>query len=193
MKYIQIIAFLVLCPMLTFAQEERPAAEDNQDREVSAESDDTTTAWEFVKEKIFFGGTGGASFGNVTYINVSPLTGLRLTPNFAAGVGGTYIYYKSNYFNISTSVYGGRLFSRYYFLEKFIAHGEYELLNAEFYNENKLSYERKWTPALPLGGGIRQSLGRRGHIEVLLLMDLLYKPSTSIYESPFRLNFGIIF
>src|SRR5688572_2037774 len=91
------------------------------------------------KDRIFIGGSLGLQFGSATYIDVSPLVGYQISKKLQAGVGVTYIYYKvkdSNYnYEYETSIYGGRLFSRYYILDNLFAHGEYEILNMEVPSE----------------------------------------------------------
>jgi hypothetical protein len=85
-----------------------------------------------LKNRFFFGGSLGLQFGSATYIDVSPLVGYKITPKLHAGVGLTYIYYKvkDSYYNYAyeTSIYGGRVFGRYYILDNLFGHAEFEIL-----------------------------------------------------------------
>jgi len=51
----------------------------------------------FDKNKLFFGGTFGASFGSYTFVNVSPQVGYRFNKFFAAGAGVNFIYSSVKY------------------------------------------------------------------------------------------------
>lgn len=93
-----------------------------------------------------FGGIVGFQFGSITYIEVSPIAGYRLSKNFVPGVGFTYQFSKFNDYYINTdngetldqkvSIIGGRIFGRYYFSDFFdgilgglFAHAEFEYLS----------------------------------------------------------------
>jgi len=45
-------------------------------------------------DKLTFGGNFGATFGTVTYVNLSPQVGYKVTERFIPGISATYIYYK---------------------------------------------------------------------------------------------------
>src|SRR6266700_331150 len=79
----------------------------------------------FDKDKLFFGGNFGLSFGDYTLINVSPQVGYRFNQYLAAGAGLNFIYssiryryypstadYKNNY-----GVAGMNIFGRVYPIE----------------------------------------------------------------------------
>jgi len=51
----------------------------------------------FDPSKLVFGGNFGGSFGNFTFINVSPQVGYRFTPHFIAGGGINFIYQSQKY------------------------------------------------------------------------------------------------
>ena len=96
-------------------------------------------------DRLMFGGIIGFQFGSVTYIEVSPIAGYRLSKNFVPGLGFTYQYTKFNdyYINLENgeqldqkvNIIGGRIFGRYYFndilngiLSGLFAHAEFEYL-----------------------------------------------------------------
>jgi hypothetical protein len=129
----------------------------------------TTSFW----EKTFVGGNFGLLFGNITMIDLSPNAGYKITENFSAGVGITYIYFSDRRYNYSTNIYGGRIFSRYNFLENFLVHTEYEVLNMELWNRLDFKRDRVNYPRLLLGGGFRQNIGTNSSIMLLVLFNVL--------------------
>ncbi len=139
----------------------------------------------FSKDRIFTGGNFGLWFGSTTFIDISPLLGYWVTDEYAVGLGGTYIYYKTevydfnkNPYELKTSYYGGRVFNRYFFMENIFAHGEYELLSLEYYDYayRNTGYEfvkiRKLVGSLLVGGGYAQRMGRNSQWFILVLYNL---------------------
>lgn len=141
-------------------------------------------------ERIFFGGNLGLQFGDITFVDISPLVGYRITDQLAAGIGGTYIYqrYRDRVYNYeySTNIYGGRIFSRYYFVENLFGHAEYEILNLEvpglnYYVNGELVREN--ISSFFVGGGYRQMIGERSALEIVLLYNLT-EEAYSPYVNP---------
>jgi hypothetical protein len=120
-------------------------------------------------QKVNVGGNFGASFGNVTYLEASPLLSYRVTDKLQVGPGLTYIYYRYNYpgYNFSASQYGGRFFGRYFVIDDLFAHAELEALNIGVKNAD---YSGRKTLIYPLvGGGYRQRFGANGGVYVTVL------------------------
>jgi len=73
------------------------------------------------------GGIIGFQFGTITYIEVSPIAGYRLTNSFMPGIGLTYQFtkFKDYYIDLengetldqNVNIIGVRLFARFYFNE----------------------------------------------------------------------------
>jgi len=119
------------------------------------------------ESKFYFGGNLGLMFGTYTIIDISPLLGYKVTEKFHVGTGLTYTYYKytedgppgtpSNTF--STSIYGGRLFTRYFLADNIFVHVEDELLSLELPDEaeyalnRSLIIKRQWLNSVLVGGG----------------------------------------
>ena len=153
-----------------------------------AQSDEETenTHW-LSKDRFYLGGNFGLSFGNVTFINISPLVGYRITPRWSAGVGATYMFYKARVVDrynqylgdVKTSVYGGRTFMRYTIFKNLFAHTEYEILNYEYYDNSRIN-----VPAFYAGGGYIQPLGQRGSLFIMVLYDFLYDQARSLRRNP---------
>lgn len=125
-------------------------------------------------DKVTIGGSLGASFGNnQSYFEISPQFGYFLTENILVGVGGNYTYFEDNQFNISTSLYGARVFGQYVFNElPIIAHIEGELINIELFGNSFSRSERVNIYNFYVGGGLKQNLGGSSYIYILALYNL---------------------
>ncbi len=134
------------------------------------------------KDRIYWGGNVGAQFGNFTFINLSPFVGYRFTPRFSAGPGATYTYFRDKAADFTTSLYGGRVFSRYLITDNLFAHAEYEMLSREIFNL-QLKRERIAVHSIFVGGGYRQMLGKKSYMTVTGLWNInesVYSP----YQNP---------
>lgn len=172
-----LVILVSLCSFSSFAQDDLPVdGEPRPGKQKSSRNRDGSSPF---KDKLFTGGDLGLQFGNVTIVNISPILGYWITQDqFAAGVGTTYQYYNYPAYNFSTSIYGGNVFSRYYFGEYIFAHGEYELLNVEAFDG---FHERVFVPGLLAGGGYRQELGERSTLVFLILYNF-----SESYYTPYR-------
>lgn len=144
----------------------------------------------FDPDKLIIGGNLGAQFGNITLVEISPQIGYLVKPNILMGIGGRYLYYEDRTFiqTYRTNIYGGSIFSQYYFLENFIAHAEYELLNLDDFRQQE---KRVNIQSIFLGGGYRSMIGGRSFVSILLLYNL-----NETYNSPYtnpilRIGVGI--
>ena len=150
------------------------------------------------KERIFISPDIGLQFGTVTVINISPKVGYRITDRWAAGIGGTYIYYKDKRYKslgytFETSIYGGSVFTQYQVFEPVRLYAEYEILDIETFDTNTFETRRRLVPGLLVGGGYTQAIGGNSSFTIMLLYNLLDGPY-SIYENPILrigFNFGL--
>lgn len=174
-------------------------------------------------DRLVFEGIVGVQFGTFTAIETSPMVGYKVTDDFVAGVGLTYQYSKYDNFYMNTengslsdrkiNIFGGRLFTRYYFssifeglglLSGLFAHAEYEYLT---YNENyKVDSNGKFVdvygipystgnehlrvPGFLIGGGLNQSIGGRAYGSILILYNLNETNKTPYSNPVFRIGFG---
>jgi len=167
--------------------------------------DDGDVTW---RDRLYFGGNISLAVGTVTAIEVAPLVGYRITPRWSAGVGLDYEYYKSSgrYFgtvavsSYSTSIYGGNLFTNYVFLKNFPTQGISLMAQTEY---DALSLEEKYFKdyngsgrfilnSFFVGGGIRQRIGRRSSVNILVLWNLNETQYSPYYSNPilkFNINF----
>ncbi len=146
-------------------------------------------------DRVYFGGNFNLQFGNVTFIDVSPLAGYMVNNKFSVGTGITYQYLNYRWLNYKTNIYGGRVFARHNIGQQFFAHTEYEMLNVEFpklVSPNDRQWVREWVPGLFVGGGLFQSFGRRGGVNLMALYNLTYVREKSPYANPWVIRAGIM-
>jgi hypothetical protein len=159
----------------------------------------------FDPEKLFFGGTFGASFGSYTFVNVSPQVGYRFSRFFAAGTGINFIYSSSKYdygnpnldYKNEYGVVGLNIFGRIYPVEFLIIQAQPEMNytwgKVKFYDgtpDQKL--DGKFVPALLVGGGAAIPIGGKGAMTVMLQYDLIQDVRSPYGTSPF-LSIGFSF
>ena len=139
------------------------------------------------KERIYVGGYLGLQFGTYTSIDISPLVGYRVTPDFNVGIGVLYTYTSFDYGGTigqhGYSSWGGRLTANYT-LFNFLALGiEYQYRTVELYNVYEQSFEDQGVNVLFLGGGIRQKVGGNTYMFLMAYYDVLqeeYSPYNSV-------------
>lgn len=152
---------------------------------------------ESILSRMDFGGSIGAQFGDVTFIELAPIASYRVTEKFHAGLGLTYQYYKVNYNGVpdySSSAYGGSVFMRYFIWGDLFAHAEYAPLYITNFYDYSIpipEYRNVWAQDVLLGGGYRQWIGQKAFMSLMLLFNInesLYSP----YSNPIiRIGFGL--
>ena len=174
---------------------------------------DTAAQWEeppSLKDRLFFGGNFGLTFGNTTSIIVSPLGGYRITPRLSSGLGVRYEYFRSNYpgyVSYDTHIWGGSVFSRYMFIRNLseaigigglnsglFLHAEYEILSLEskYYDLTNPSAEGRFSlHSVLVGGGLFQPIGQRSGLLITVLWNM-NETYNSIYANPV-IRFGFNF
>jgi len=155
-----------------------------------------------IRERLFFGGSFGLQFGTITYIDVSPTIGLWVLPRVAIAGGPTFTYYK--YDDNKTSLYGGRFFTQYLFIQDlnnvlpiglhtgFFLHLEDELLSLEskYWKGYQYASGRFTVNNVLFGGGIRQQMGSRSFLHLTALWTI-HDSGYSRYDSPeIRISFS---
>ena len=152
-KSVSIVGLLLSLTALAYAQ--RVPAPTYQSEEPPAKG--------FDPSRLVFGGNLGASFGNFTFVNVSPQVGYRLKPNFIAGAGINFIYQQATFFNNdkeSIGYAGLNVFARYLPVQFIMLNAQPELnyswgkYNFREPNIPDEKLEGKLVPSLLLGGGL---------------------------------------
>jgi hypothetical protein len=158
------------------------------------------------KERLVFGGGLGLQFGTVTFIEVSPVVGYRVTDRLEAGIGLTYKYYKykdfyfdqttNNRFDLKSNIYGASLYTRFSIFENIFLHAEYERLRYN-YDDIRIiggQFIREPTHAnvdgLFLGGGYKQRISSGAYFYIMALWDVIEDP-LSPYKNPI-LRMGVL-
>lgn len=159
------------------------------------EAKETLAPKKFDPEKLTYGGNFGATFGTLTYVDISPFIGYRLTDDWLAGVGVSYIYYRqriSSNYTYQTHLYGGRLFSQYSILDNVFVHGELEALNFEYYDFLSGRDGRAWYVTPLIGGGYSQPIGANASLRIMALYALnSQNPKSPYYGNPLVFRIGI--
>lgn len=152
-------------------------------------------------ERIFFGGSFGLQFGTITNIELSPVVGLWLLPRLAVAAGPNWQYYKD--LVGKTSIYGGRAYSRFMFIQDFneliplginfglFAHAEYEALSLdyEFWTGYNTGSSRIWQHNALVGLGISQPMGRKSSFNISFLW-VVTQSEYQLYDNPeIRIDF----
>lgn len=160
--------FLVFCILNTYGQEQ------NRTREEPPP----------LKERLFFGGSFGLQFGTITDIQFSPVAGIWLLPRVAVAAGPNYRYFKDPFDR--TSIYGGKAYSEFIFLQDLdniipiglhfgmFFHVEDEVLSLEssFFRTMPYDTDRFLINTVLAGVGIRQQMGRRSSLNMTFLWAL---------------------
>jgi hypothetical protein len=146
-----------------------------------------------ISKRWFVGGWLGLGFGDVTWAEISPLIGYRVSKRASVGASFLYRYRKDSRYeqDLSTTDYGGSLFARYNVVKPFFVHAEYEVLDFEYYSSS-LTTDRKIYDSLLAGGGVSYGIGRHASTYVVVLYNLTYDSSEPIrpYDSPWVLRIG---
>lgn len=135
-----------------------------------------------LKERIWFGGGIGLSFGTVTAVQLDPLLGYYLDRNkkLSAGLGPSYTYLQDNRYAppFTMSTYGYRLFSRWRVIEQAYLHAEFLHMNLEPYFNYGIDQGRIWVPHLLLGAGYVQPISGRSSLYLQVLFEVLQDPNS---------------
>ncbi|MCD4737163.1 MAG: hypothetical protein K8R53_14055 [Bacteroidales bacterium] len=170
-KYIAIILIGFFCLGIAFSQDTIPEQKPPKTKSGS------------FKDKVYFGGGVGLSFGNYTRIAVYPMIGYNITPKLSGGLELGYEYISDNRYNTkyNTSNYGASLFARYRLVPQLFFHTEYAMYSYELYGFDGKSV-REWIPFLFLGAGYVQQIGPRVSVYAMVKFDVLQNSKSPYNE-----------
>ena len=149
-----------------------------------------------LKDRIYFGGNLGFQFGNITFIDISPLAAYKVTEQLHLGAGVSYQYFKDSRFvnDFSSTIVVGRVFGRYFVTEQVFPHVELESLSFKFQDNFGRELDRQWYSSVLAGIGIAQPIGKRGALNALVLYNLSWRNDRSLlYSSPWVTRIGFTF
>jgi hypothetical protein len=155
----------------------------------------------FDPQRLVIGGSLGASFGNYTFVNVSPQVGYMFNQYITAGAGINYIYNSYKYSNGDRDNYsfaGINLFSRVFpvrflFLsvQPEIDYSWGKIKYGNYTNEPDYKYEGKWVPAFLIGAGAVLSPGGKGGLFLSIQYDVVQNSRSPYGTVPyFNVGFG---
>lgn len=144
----------------------------------------------------FYGGFIGASFGDIEYVEIAPLVGYRITPQFGMGLGLLYRYRKDTryYEDFTSTDYGANLFARYYVTSGLFLQGEYDYTDYEYLADLDTGATGRDTyDALLAGVGFNTAVGRGAGLYVLALYDFSYDENDPyrLYDSAVQFRIGV--
>lgn len=146
-----------------------------------------------VIDKFFFGGNLGLQVGSVTYINIAPIVGYKITDRYRAGIGINYIY--TNYFGQANHLVGMRFFQQFFVWKGIFLHGEYEFMNypTGYFDGGTGKQIHNIANSFNLGAGYQQNFGRRAFTNVVILYNVIHDRNNTIYNNPWSLRFTVGF
>lgn len=134
------------------------------------------------------GGNVGLRFGDVTYVEISPIAGYRLGPFLMPGIGGSYRFYKDRFSTSGISLWGASAWLRAYPLPMVFAYAEHEELYGAFdYNFPGRKY---FIGTNFVGAGYSQGVGTAS--TYVMVLFALNQANYGIYQNPvIRVGFMI--
>jgi len=156
----------------------------------------------FDPNNLSVGGFFGASFGNVVYVDVSPVVAYRFHKRFALGAG--FIYQYLNYKDLyqppwqdlnKTNIFGGRIFPRVFVWEELFVQIEYMPLNAEVesrdVNGNIDGEIRETFHNAFAGAGYNIPIGDRAYFTILASINITTNLLYPTRQPALSFGFGI--
>ena len=145
-----------------------------------------------IRERMFFGGGVGLSFGDVDYVELAPLFGFRVNPKVDLGVALTFRWRDDNRYDASTTDYGSSLFGRFRVYQNLFLEADWEYLNWE-YVDFDLSTQRETTSSFLAGAGYYLPVGGRASMAVSALYNFSYDDNDPFepYGDPWVIRVGI--
>lgn len=144
--------------------------------------------------RIFYGGSLGLSLGDITQIDVMPVVGVWLLPQWSVGVGGRYSFFSHKSYVVGgssssqgTHIWGTSVFTQLLPIIDFsevtpikirggvFFHAEYERLLIDKQRINPFvsaSQGKSWVELTLLGVGYRQRLGEKAALNIMLLWEV---------------------
>ena len=145
-----------------------------------------------MRERLFFGGGVGLSFGDVDYVELAPLVGFRVNPKVDLGVALTLRWRDDNRYDVSTTDYGSSLFGRFRVYQNLFLEADWEYLNWE-YVQTDLTEVRESTSSFLAGAGYYVPMGGRVSMAFSALYNFSYDENDPIqpYGDPWVIRAGV--
>lgn len=160
----------------------------------------------FDANKLVFGGNIGASFGDFTFVNISPQAGYMFKPWLTAGGGINFIYngikyrnfngdeiYRQNYSYAGLNVFA-RVFPIRFIMLSAQPELNYSWGKTKFSNNTQpeIKLEGAFVPSLLLGAAVVIPSGGRGGMFIGIQKDVIQNERSPYGTQPY-INIGFIF
>jgi len=145
------------------------------------------------QDRMFIGGGVGLSFGDIDYVEISPIVGYRLTERITTGLGVFYRWKSDDRFeeSVDTSDWGASLFGRLALFRGMFGQVEYEYVDYEYATLTGTSSSDDTN----LLAGLGISRGGRAGFYALALYNFSYDEDDPFepYDSPWVYRVGVSF
>jgi hypothetical protein len=145
------------------------------------------------RAKFFFGGSVGAAFGTVDYIELAPLVGVRIAPRFELGVQPFYRWIDDGRYSpkVITHDYGARVFGRARIVSSLFAEADYQYTNYEYPLAGG-GTTRSTHNAFLAGAGYTVRVAQNAGVFFSALYDFTYNANDPYrpYDSPLQFQVG---
>jgi hypothetical protein len=159
-------------------------AQDKPENDISVDGKNITdiAADKFFRQEIavkqnpwYFGGDINLSFGNYSYVGLSPLVGYKISPQFHVGAQISYAHAWDNRYTVETqsNMYGGSLFARYYPIKELFFLLEPSLGSYSVYSAYS-SYTNKAVPFIFAGAGLNYYINPKVFLTFQVKVDVLH-------------------
>ncbi len=146
-------------------------------------------------DRFFWGGGVGAWFGDVDYVEVSPMVGYHVNPRVDVGATLLYRWRSDDRYpeSLDTNDYGGSVFARLRLTPRFYAEAGWEYQSLEYATDFSGSTDRGSWDSLLVGGGYVQPMGRAASFFVSALYVVSYDEDEPIqpYDNPVIWRIGV--
>jgi hypothetical protein len=195
MKKTGLLFILVCSCSLLFAQEDSSYVDPPKEKEKK-----------FDPSRLVFGGVVGASFGDFTFVQVSPQVGYAFSQYLTAGAGINFIFSSEKYRNFNGDLlykyeygYGGlNVFARVFPVRFLMVSAQPELnytwgkIKSYTPNTPVAKIDPSFVPCLLLGAGVVIPTGGRGGMMLSLQYDVIQNERSPYGRNAF-INFGFTF
>lgn len=132
-----------------------------------------------LREKFAIGGFFNMTFGDVIYLDISPIVFFRPIERLQFGTGFIYQYINDRRFRppYKSNLIGGRTFGRVFVWDNLFVQLEYNVINGDFfevYNSTTGTYEdfRATYHTMFGGGGYNVPIGENSFLSLMVLVNL---------------------
>jgi len=170
--------------------------EDNNNSNQNSNNRRNTQQGYRLMDHLRFGGDFGFGFGSSSVtVQVNPTVGYYFNQYVTAGIIGTYEYYKygTNYNTISSSVYGGGVYTDFHPIDFLVVHAEAQAICYDNYYANYNEPDKMVDIPILVGGGYHRQISDRASLNMMLLWNLNatkgLEHNTSFSNPIVRINF----